>query len=147
MTGGEAALSVLDDVAQLPKGRFAVRVRGHSPRLVPIRERYSDLAREVVKATKASKGPTSSFRAAPTAVFHLAHNLLGDFRSYPGHPGFHLVRARHTWLVAHMLANTPTWAIRALSGACVIPDPPMARRIHQPTAVTRKEAVKLGMGA
>ena len=115
MTGGEAALSVRDDVVKLPKGRFAVHVRGSSPRLVPIRERYSDLAREVVKATEVSRDD-KLIPGSPHAVFHLARNVLGDFRSYPGHPGINLVRARHTWLVAHMLANTPTWALRALSG-------------------------------
>ena len=145
MTGGEAALSVRDDVVQLPKGRFAVHVRGSWPRLVPVRERYGDLVREVLLTTEAS-GDGRLIPGSRHAVFHLARNLMGDFRSYPGYPGFVLVRARHTWLVAHMLANTPTWALRALSG----------RVSHQTLewlddyiadGRDPKQALKLGMGA
>ena len=145
MTGGEIALSVLDDVVKLPKGRFAVHVRGHSPRLVPVRERYSDLVREVLLTTKAS-GTDKLIPSGPQAIFHLARNLLGDSRAYPGDPGFKLVRARHTWLVAHMLANTPTWALRALSGG-VSHQTVQWLDAYINDGRDPREAVKLGMGA
>ena len=145
MTGGEIALAVRDDVVKLPKGRFAVHVRGHSPRLVPVRERYSDLVSEVLLTTKAS-GTDKLIPSGHHAIFHLARNLLGDFRSYPGDPGFKLVRARHTWLVAHMLVNTPTWALRALSGGV---SHQTLGWLDDYIADGRdpKQALKLGMGA
>ena len=47
MNGEEVGRTVLEDFIGLSGDRLALRVRGPAPRLVPIRERYTALAREV----------------------------------------------------------------------------------------------------
>ena len=96
-------------------GGLAVRVRGPAPRLVPVRERYTDLAREVLQATEANGGGRL-IPGHPHAAFHLSRSMLGDHRTYPGIKGFSFIRGRNTWLTAHMLGNTPTRALRKLAG-------------------------------
>ena len=145
MNGGEVGRTMLEDFVERSDGRLAVHVRGPAPRLVPIRERYTDLAREVIEAV-AADGGGRLIPGNPHAAFHLTRSMLGDHRTYPGIKGFSFIRGRNTWLTAHMLGNTPTRALRKLAG----------RLSHQTLdrleamltdKLTPEEAVELGLEA
>ena len=145
MSGGEVGRTQLEDFVERSDGSLAVHVRDPAPRLVPIRERYSGLAREVIDAV-AANGGGRVIPGNPHAAFHLTRSMLGDHRTYPGIKGFSFIRGRNTWLTAHMMNDTPTRALRALAG----------RLSHQTLdrleamladKLTPEEAVELGMGA
>ena len=58
----------------------------------------------------------SSSTAATKSPSNLAVHFLSDRRVYPDAESLSLRRARNTWLVAHLRANTPLPALRRLAG-------------------------------
>ena len=108
MRGTEIAVARTGDLRDIDGGRLAVQVRGRHPRLVPIRQNYTTLARKA-----ADSSPTDRF--FPTDARNAVHSVVG--RLDPG-DGQCLVlrRARSTWLVAHMVAGTPLAVLRRVAG-------------------------------
>ena len=145
MSGGEVGRTQLEDFVERSDGSLAVHVRVPAPRLVPIRERYSGLAREVIDAV-AANGGGRVIPGNPHVATNLAKSMLGSRDIYPGIGGFSFIRGRNTWLTAHLMNNTPTRALRMLAG----------RLSHQTLdrleamltgKLSPEEAVELGMGA
>ena len=145
MNGGEVGRTMLEDFVERSDGRLAVHVRGPAPRLVPIRERCTDVVREVIEATGANGG-SELIPGNPHASFHLTRSMLGDHRAYPGIKGFSFIRGRNTWLTVHMLGNTTTRALRKLAGR-------LSHQTHDrleamlTDKLTPEEAVELGLAA
>ena len=145
MSGSEVGRTQLEDFVERSDGSLAVHVRGPAPRLVPIRERYTDLAREVMQAV-AANGGGSLIPGNPHRASNLAKSMLGDYRANPGIGGFSYIRGRNTWLTAHLMNNTPTRALRMLAGR--LSHQTLDRLEAMLTDKLRpEEAVELGMGA
>ena len=143
MTGAEAVLTVPEDLVELEGGRLAARVRGRNPRLVPIRDAYTSLAREAVKDAEGTKFVRGDNENAAALI---AAKIVGRPRSAREATHLSLRRARNTWLVAHLRANTPWPALRVIAG------PVSAYKLS--TLMARvadgfdpDEAVQLGLGA
>lgn len=142
MTGAEAVLSVPEDLMELGGGRLAARVRGRNPRLVPIRDAYTPLAREAVKdaeGTKFVQGDNDN--AAPL----IAAKIAGRPSSAGEATHLSLRRARNTWLAAHLRANTPWPALRVIAGP-VSAYKLNALMAHVAERFDPDDAVKLALG-
>ena len=108
LLGTEIATTRTGDLKSITGGRLTVRVRGRNPRLVPIRNDYTNLARAA-----ADTAPTDRF--IPNEGRNAVHWVTG--RLDPGNgQGLSLRRARSTWLVAHLLAGTPLPVFRKIAG-------------------------------
>ena len=142
LTGAEAARSVPEDVVELPGGRLAIDVRGPAPRRVPIREAYTFLARNSLRAA----GGRKFIPGGNQIAVNIAGHMLADRRVYPDAKPLSLRRARNTWLVAHLRANTPLPVLRRLAGR-------LSHRTlealyqHASNDVPEEEAITLGLGA
>ena len=108
MPGADIALAAPDDVITCGEGRLAVRVRGRNPRLVPVREPYTELAQRLLEA------------ATDGHFFEAVHRNAASCAAgrVPARDGGHLRlrRARNTWLKAHLVAGTDLPALRVLAG-------------------------------
>ena len=143
MTGADAVRSVPEDLVELGGGRLAVRVRGRNPRVVPIRAEYTSLAREAAQAAEGAKFVQGDNDNAAALV---AAKIAG--RPGPAHKVTHLSlrRARNTWLVAHLRANTPWLALRVIAGP-VSAYKLNALMAHVAEGFDPDEAVQLGLAA
>ena len=113
MTGAEAVLTVPDDLVEREGGRLAVRVRGINPRVAPIRDAYTPLARKAIEAAGGAKFLRGK---AANAAALIAEKIMGDPQTDPEVTKLSLRRARNTWLAAHLKANTPWLALRVIAG-------------------------------
>ena len=143
MTDADAVRSVPEDLVELGGGRLAVRVRGRNPRVVPIRAEYTSLAREAAQAAEGAKFVQGDNDNAAALV---AAKIAG--RPGPAHKVTHLSlrRARNTWLVAHLRANTPWLALRVIAGP-VSAYKLNALMAHVAEGFDPDEAVQLGLAA
>ena len=138
LLGTEIATARTGDLKTIAGGRLTVRVRGRNPRLVPIRQAYTDLARAAADTT-----PTDRF--IPSEGRNAVHWVTG--RLDPGNgQGLSLRRARSTWLVAHLVAGTPVAVLRKIAG------PLSANTLdgllsHAVTAIDDETAVMGALGA
>ena len=120
-----------------------VEVRGHQPRLVPVRLRWTDVVRQAVACVRSRPSGSSDkfiFGWNPGSAGAAARNLP------LGWEGISLSRTRATWLAAHLIAGTSLPALRMLAGSlseytlhrlCSVLDLPL----------TAEEAVTEGLGA
>ena len=104
LRGVEIAATRTSDLESIADGRWAVRIRGRHPRLVPIRTAYTDLTRAAADAS-----PTERF--VPTDARNVVHTTVSRVD-----PRLSLRRARSTWLVAHITAGTPLPVLRRVAG-------------------------------
>ena len=143
MTGAEAVLTVPEDLVELGGERLAVRVRGRNPRLVPIRATYTSLACEALKAAGGAKFVQGDNENAAALI---AAKIVG--RPSTVHEATHLSlrRARNTWLVAHLRANTPWPALRVIAGP-VSAYKLSALMAHVADGFDPDGVVQLGLGA
>ncbi len=114
MKAVEIGLVRPDDVREAPGGRLAVVVSGQHPRLVPIRCDYTELMREMLEVARTT-GANRFFRHAHH-VSVVGHELFGKRRTDPNVETFSYVRARTTWLLAHLHAGTPVPVLQKLGG-------------------------------
>lgn len=113
LRGGEIALVVPSDLEFRDDGRIVVAVPGKWSRRVPVRAAYSDLVGQAVEAANGAKFLKGSGDSAASLV---ASRLIEDPRITGRRNGLSLRRARNTWLVAHIQANTPYGVLRPLAG-------------------------------
>ena len=114
LNGVELGAAETGDLRELGHGRLAVQVRGHRPRMVPVRVRWTDTVRQAARLAHQRHGRATSAwfigSRSKNAVSKLAAGL--DF----GQGGLSLRRARSTWLTAHLLAGTPLAALKEIAG-------------------------------
>ena len=132
LSGVEAAATAVADVCELGGGHLSVTVRGRNNRIVPLRHNYTDLARAALAAADGgplvvSSNPNNLYRAA---------ERVGR--------GLSLVRARTTWLLAHVAAGTHPAALRLIAGPVSGRTLALLSEIAA-SAMTTNEAVRLGM--
>lgn len=108
LNGTEIAAARARDVEPLKGGRLAIRVRGNKPRLVPVRNDYTNLAR-------AAAGDSPTDRFIPTDGRNAVHSVAERLDPGDGQ-GLSLRRARSTWLVAHLLAGISLPGLRIVAG-------------------------------
>ena len=143
MTGAEAVLSLPDDLVELGGGRLAVRVRGLNPRVAPMRDAYTLLARRALEAAEGSKFLRSN---SPNGAALIAQKIMGDPRSDPEVTKLSLRRARNTWLAAHLKADTPWLALRVIAGP--VGSVKLTALIgHSAEGLDPDDAVRQGLGA
>ena len=106
--GTEIAAARTGDVETLEGGRLAIQVRGNNPRSVPIRNDYTNLARDA-----AEDSPTDRF--FPTDVRNAVHSVAERLDPGDGQ-SLSLRRSRSTWLVAHMVTGTSLAGLRIIAG-------------------------------
>ena len=143
MTGAEAVLTLPDDLMEMGDGRLAVKVRGLNPRVAPIRDAYTPLARKALAAANGSKfvrGKTDNAAAL------IAERIMGDPRSNPEVTKLSLRRARNTWLAAHLAAGTPWLALRCIAGPLGFYKMDVLIR-NAAKGIDPDEAVRQGLGA
>lgn len=108
MKGPEARAAHPGDLFELGDGRLGVRVKGRHPRQVPLREPYVDLAHTVLEAASDEPFIANNGR---NAVHQSASRIAAE-----NGPPLSLVRGRHTWLKAHLVAGTKLAALRRIAG-------------------------------
>ena len=104
LQGIEIGAARVGDLGRLGNGRLAIQVRGRNPRLVPIRNAYTDLA-----AAAADTSPTD--RLIPKSGRNTVHTAASRLS-----PSLSLRRARSTWLAAHLVSGTPLAMLRRVAG-------------------------------
>ena len=109
----EISAATTDDLVERDDGRIVVGVRGDNARSVPIRAAYTDMAREAIAGAHGDRffRGTSKYAASSTAG-----RLPDDPLRCGNSEVLVLRRARNTWLVAHLAANTPLMPLRAIAG-------------------------------
>lgn len=113
LMGYEATTTTVDDLTESDDGRIIVTVRGDRARRVPIRRDYTAMAREAIKTAHG----TSFFRGtSPRGATKIADYISKDLRKGGCSEGLSLSRARNTWIVAHLTANTRFEVLRAVGG-------------------------------
>ena len=113
MKSEEISVARTDDLTERDDGRIVVAVRGVNARNVPIRAAYTEMAR----AALAGAHDNRFFRGtSDEAAAAIAGRLLDDRRNSSNCEALVLRRARNTWLVAHLAANTPLVPLRAVAG-------------------------------
>ena len=143
LKGNEIKVVTPEDVVEHNSGVITVRVAGRHPRLVPIRASYADVIREAVQAANGARFIPAEGRCP---VSDVAARLLENPEATGRRNGLRLRRARNTWLVAHLEANTPFAALRAIAG-------PLAGKTldalieHVHAGITPENAVEQGMRA
>lgn len=142
LTGMEATVATVDDLTERDDGRIVVTVRGSRARRVPIRRDYTDMAREAINNAHG----TSFFRGtSPRGATRTAEHISQDLRKGGYSEGLSLSRARNTWIVAHLTANTRFDVLRAIGG-------PLAAKTllslvkHAEAKITMDEAVEAALG-
>ena len=170
MLGHEIAVSEASDVSETAGGRLVMQVRGPNARLVPIRERYSEAAREALRiveerptSVRGVVSPPESAREAlriveerpeglhrrfltatsPSAPGSVANTLTAGCDATEGH--FSLRRGRATWLAAHLRAGTPLHVIKTLAGP--VGELTLTRLVDTLEPLTPEEAVAEGLRA
>ena len=113
MRCSEISAATTDDLVERDDGRIVVGVRGVNARSVPIRAAYTDMAREAIAGAHGNRffRGTSNYAASKTAG-----RLPDDPRRCGNSEVLVLRRARNTWLVAHLAANTPLMPLRSIAG-------------------------------
>ena len=141
MRGCELGASGTGDVQEWGNGRLAVQVRGCQPRLVPVRESWTDAVRQAV-ASAGKRGPGFS----RNYLIGHGHGAVGDASRVSGVQGFSLRRARATWLAAHLMAGTSLPVLNMLAGSL---DTKLLNHLlaDLDLPLTPEEAVNLGMSA
>lgn len=109
LKGTELAAARTEDVVGIADQRLAVRVRGRLPRLVPIRQTYTDLVWEAIGDVPGDRFITGTSRNA-------VHWVVGLFTPLNGER-FSLRRARTTWLLSHVAAGTPLDVLQHVAGS------------------------------
>ena len=145
LTGVEASRATPDDLVERPDGRVVVIVRGRDSktRIVPIRRAYTDMAREAIEA---SDGTTFFRGTGVDRARCIAERLPDDPRISGNREVLSVWRARHTWIVAHLTANTPLAALYAVAG-------PLSGKTletmirHLQAEISTEEAVEQALGA
>ena len=112
MRGPEIVAAEIGDLRPVGSGRLAVQVRGRDARLVPIRERWTDVVRQAVKLLSERAGTGSRFFISRdrNAAARAANSVT------TGQARLSLRRARATWLTAHIVAETPLPVLRRIAG-------------------------------
>ena len=112
MRGPEILAAEIGDLRPVGSGRLAVQVRGRDARLVPIRERWTDVVRQAVKLLSERAGTGSRFFISRdrNAAARAANSVT------TGQARLSLRRARATWLTAHIVAETPLLVLRRIAG-------------------------------
>ncbi len=114
LNGVELGAAETGDLRELGHSRLAVLVRGHHPRVVPVRAGWTDTVRQAARLAQQRHSRETSARfigsRSKNATSKLAAGL--DF----GQGGLSLRRARSTWLTAHLLAGTPLAALKEIAG-------------------------------
>ena len=108
LQGKQVATARVEDLSEVDTGRLAVRVRGKNPRLTPIRNQYTALARLAVQG--AGEG-----RFVQNGGRNLVYNICARLDPGDGE-GLVLRRTRSTWLLAHLAAGTPLPALKQIAG-------------------------------
>ena len=114
LNGVELSAAKTSDLHERGNGRLAIQVRGHRPRLVPIRACWTGTVRQAARLSKERDGRSSTWfirHRDKNAVSRIAASL--DF----GQGGLNLRRARATWLTAHLMAGTSLPTLRILAGS------------------------------
>ncbi len=109
LRGPELVAARTEDVVGIADRQLAVRVRGRQPRLVPIRQTYTDLVWEAISDAPGGRFITSTSRNAVHWTVDLLTPLNGEKLS--------LRRARSTWLLAHFVAGTPLNVLQHVAGS------------------------------
>ena len=112
--GVELSAAKTSDLHERGNGRLAIQVRGHRPRLVPIRACWTGTVRQAARLAQERDGRSSTWfirHRDKNAVSRIAASL--DF----GQGGLNLRRARATWLTAHLMAGTSLPTLRILAGS------------------------------
>ena len=134
-------LTVPEDLVELDGGRLTVRVRGRNPRRVPIRDAYTALAGDAVRAAEGTKFVQGDNNNAAALI---AAKIVGRPGSAREATHLSLRRARNTWLVAHLRANTPWPALRVIAGP-VSAYKLNALLVHVASGLDPDEAVQSGL--
>ena len=145
LTGVEAGRTMPDDLVERADGRIVVNVRDRDAktRIVPVRSAYTDVAREAIRA---SDGKTFFRGTGVDRARAIAERLPDDRRISGSKNVLSLWRARHTWLVAHLTANTPLAALYAVAGP--LSTKTLATMIrHADADMSAAEAVELALEA
>ena len=112
MRGPEISVAELDDLTEGQADRMVVQVRGKDARLVPIRECWTDTARQALALAHQ--------RAERCARFIVPQDRNSAARAANririGDTALSLRRARATWLTAHLEAGTPLPVLREVAG-------------------------------
>ena len=134
------------DLYEVGDGRLAVQVRGPNPRIVPVRERYTEAAREALRQIGlAHRGAHHRWLAAAdsSAAGRVARKLTAGCDATEGH--FSPRRGRATWLAAHLRVGTPLHVIKTLAGP--VGELTLTRLVDTLDPLTPEEAVAEGMRA
>ena len=117
MSGPETLGAETSDVCDLGNGRLVVQVRGRRPRLVPVRECWTDAVSEAVACVNRRGGSSTRFITANgrSATREIARRVPCGIEG-----GMSLRRARATWVAAHLIADTPLPALKMLAGTLSI---------------------------
>lgn len=113
LNGPELTAAEIGDLQELSDGRLAVQVRGHNPRLVPIRGCCTDLVRRAVALVEQRPSPAS--RRFILSTDRNAAYRIADTVSLGRGQELSLRRARNTWLTAHLHAETPLLALNEIA--------------------------------
>ena len=112
MRGPEISAAELGDLTKVQADRLMVQVRGRDARLVPIRECWTDTARQALTLARQ--------RAERCARFIVPQDRNSAARAANririGDTALSLRRARATWLTAHLEAGTPLPVLREVAG-------------------------------
>ena len=112
MRGPEISAAELDDLIEVQADRLVVQVRGKDARLVPIRECWTDTARQALALARQRAERCIRFIVPQdrNAAARAANRIrIGD-------TALSLRRARATWLTAHLEAETPLPVLREIAG-------------------------------
>ncbi|MYA85669.1 MAG: hypothetical protein F4Y12_08820 [Acidimicrobiaceae bacterium] len=113
MSCSEISAATTDDLVERDDGRIVVAVRGVNARSVPIRAAYTDMAREAIAGAHGNR----FFRGTSKKAAAITAGRLPDDPYRCGNSEVLVLRrARNTWLVAHIAANTALVPLRAVAG-------------------------------
>lgn len=115
LRGPELHAAEVSDIHEWGDERLAVQVRWHQPRLVPVRENWTDTIRRAVASVE-NRSQGSSRRFVTGNSPSVARNQAGSLVSADGQ-SFSLRRARATWFTAHLAAGTPLPVLKMLAGS------------------------------
>ncbi len=113
LSGPELAAAEIGDLRDLSGGRLAVRVRGRNSRLVPIRGCCTHLVRQAVSIVQ--QRPAGASHRFVLATTKNAATRIANAVTIGRGRGLSLRRARNTWLIAHLRAETPLLALNAIA--------------------------------
>ena len=108
LLGPETARVSPSDVVEITDGRLGIWVAHKNPRLVPVREAYTELLTELCGVAKAETFVHQKYR---NAVHNVSTRVV-----VKGLERLSFPRGRCTWLTAHLRAGTSLDALWAFSG-------------------------------